>query len=97
MKHNFDVTQFFKESNGQFSGMRLYAFIIVVSACEMALSIANGIAYGTAMDKTNVITVAGLVTTMLASALGMKAVQKKSEAEADPSDPPSTAGGPPKV
>jgi len=84
MKHNWDITQFFKEDNGQFSGMRLSLFIIVVSACNMAVVIAGAVASGKTLDSASVISVAGLITTMLTSALGMKAWQKKNEQDVDP-------------
>lgn len=96
MKHNFDITQFFKESNGQFSGMRLNVTIIVITACNMALVVTASVANGTVKDSALYLAVAGLVTSMITSALAMKAWQKQNETEAEPSDAPPTAGGPPR-
>jgi hypothetical protein len=97
MKHNFDITQFLKESNGQFSGLRLAVLIIVITSCSNAGIAINAVANGTLKDTSLFIAVGSFITSMITSALAMKVWQKQGETEAEPSDPPSTAGGPPKA
>ena len=97
MKHNFDVTQFMKESNGQFSGLRLAVLIIVITSCSNATVAINAVAGGVLKDAGLFVAVGSFITSMVTSALAMKVWQKQGETEAAPSDPPSTAGGPPKV
>ena len=93
MKHNFDVTQFLKESNGQFSGLRLAVLIIVITSCSNATVAINAVAGGVLKDAGLFVAVGSFITSMVTSALAMKVWQKQGETEAAPSDPPSTAGG----
>jgi len=97
MKHNFDVTQFLKESNGQFSGLRLAVLIIVITSCMNASLAVTAVANGTLKDAGLFVAVGSFITSMVTSALAMKVWQKQGESESAPSDPPSTAGGPPKA
>jgi hypothetical protein len=89
-KYNWDVTQFLKEDNGSFSGMRLMAIVIIVSACYVALingvAIATAISSGKAIEPAVIGNVAGLVGSMITAALGMKAWQKKSEEKGGPGE-----------
>ena len=94
MKHNFDITQFLKESNGQFSGLRLAVLIIVITSCSNATVAINAVAGGVLKDAGLFVAVGSFITSMVTSALAMKVWQKQGETESEPGDPPSTAGGP---
>ena len=83
-KHNFDITQFVKEANGQYSGMRLAVLITVLTACNMGVTITAAVASGLTKDPVSVGTVCGLITTMISGALGFKAMQKGKEEPAPP-------------
>ncbi len=68
--------EFFKESNGQLSSIRLAMFVIALTACFLAA--------WAVMRNTLTTELIGLVGTMLLIGIGAKAVQKFAEDKTQP-------------